>query len=273
MTMQIGLGSYAYAWSIGVPGHLPVVPMNAMGLLDEAERLGVGLIQVCDNLPLAQLSPADLDQFEARSRAANIAVELGTQGIAADHLRLYLGLARRFGCSFLRVVVDSPGDEPSADEVVARLRAVLPDFMAADVRLAIENHDRFTSDTLAWIVQELGPSWVGICLDTVNSFGAMEGPQTVVQNLAEFTLCLHVKDFTIRRMSHRMGFVLEGCPAGRGRLEVPWLLDQLASSLHRFNLILENWVPPSKNLEETILLEHAWAEEGVRYLRQCLPAC
>ena len=32
--------------------------------------------------------------------------------------------------------------------------------MAADVRLAIENHDRFSSDTLAWIVQELGPSWV-----------------------------------------------------------------------------------------------------------------
>lgn len=269
--MQLGLGSYAYAWSIGVPGHPPAVPMGVLGLLDEAERLGVGLIQLCDNLPLTRLSSTELDRFEARARAANIGIELGTLGLDAGHLRVHLGLARRFGCSFLRLVVDSPGDEPDPGEVVARLRAVLPEFEAAGVRLAIENHDRFSSTTLASIVRELGPSRVGICLDTVNSFGALEGPNTVVQNLAEFTLCLHVKDFTIRRMSHRMGFVLEGCPAGRGRLDVPWLLNQLASSPHPYNLILESWVPPGDTLTETIARERTWAEESVRYLRPFLP--
>lgn len=264
--MRLGLGSYAYAWAIGVPGHRPPAPMSALDLLAEAERLGVRLVQVCDNLPLHRLSPAELDQFEARASAAGIAVELGTLGLDPDNLRAYLALCRRFHCPLLRLVIDRPGDEPTADEAVARLKVFLPEFAAAGVRLAIENHDRFRSVTLAWMIEQLGPEHAGICLDTVNSFGAMEGPEVVVERLGEFTLCLHVKDFTIRRMSHRMGFVLEGCPAGSGQLNVPWLLGRLAGARHPFNAVLENWVPPAESLDATIRRERVWAEQGVRYL-------
>lgn len=241
--------------------------MTALGLLAEAERLGVRLVQVCDNLPLTGLSPAELDQFEARAHESGIQIELGTLGLQPDNLRAYLGLARRFGCTFLRVVLDSRGDEPSAEEAGRRLKAILPEFESAGVRLAIENHDHFRSATLAGMVEQLGRERVGICLDTVNSFGALEGPEVVVENLGEFTLCLHVKDFTIRRVSHRMGFVLEGCPAGQGQLDVPWLLDKLTRAPQPFNAVLENWVTPGNTLDETIRRERAWAEEGVRYLR------
>jgi sugar phosphate isomerase/epimerase len=270
MIMQPGLGSYAYPWSIGIPGHPPAMAMTVFDLLAEAERLGVGLIQLCDNLPLTVLTPEDLDRFEARARAGNVGVELGTLGMDPANLRSHLALARRFHCRFLRLVLDSPGDEPGPDEVVSRLEVLLPEFEAAGVLLAIENHDRFPSATLASIIRRLGPSRAGICLDTVNSFGAMEGPAVVVRNLAEFTACLHVKDFSIRRMSHRLGFTLEGRPAGCGLLDVPWVLDQLAASPHPFNLILENWVPPAGALADTILMERAWCEEGVQYLRQVL---
>lgn len=268
--MQLGLGSYAYAWSIGVPGHPPAIPMSAFGLLEEAERLGVRLVQVCDNLPLTRLPAAELDWFEARARAAGVELELGTLGLDAANLRACLGLARRFGCRFLRLVLDSPGDEPGPEEAVTRLQALLPEFEAAGVLLAIENHDRFPSATLAKMVRQLGPGRVGICLDTVNSFGATEGLATVVPNLAEFTVCLHVKDFSVRRMSHRLGFTVEGCPAGRGQLDVPWLLDQLTASPHPFNLILENWVPPADTLADTIVRERAWCEEGIHFLAQFL---
>ena len=40
---------------------------------------------------------------------------------------------------------------------------------------------------------------------------------------------LHVKEFTIHRVDHQLGFVIEGCPAGQGRLDVPWLLRELHS--------------------------------------------
>jgi sugar phosphate isomerase/epimerase len=115
---------------------------------------------------------------------------------------------------------------------------------AAGVKLALENHDRFDSRTLAAIVVELGTEHAGVCLDTVNSFGALEGPAIVVPTLAPYTLSLHVKDFTVRRPPHQMGFVVEGCAAGAGRLDLPWILGVLRAAGRDVNAILETWVTP-----------------------------
>ena len=269
--MQLGLGSYTFTWAIGVPGHPPARPMTAFDLLEEAARLDVRLVQICDNLPLTQLTTQELDRFTAQAREMKIQVEVGTLGLDPQDLRAHLQFARRFDCPFVRVVVDAKDDEPTPEQVVARLRPLLPEFAAAGVRIALENHDRFPSRTLAQMVEQLGTKHAGICLDTVNSFGALEGPEVVVEHLGEFTLCLHVKDFTIRRVSHRMGFVLEGCAAGQGRLDLPWLLGKLAAASQPFNAVLETWVTPGDALDETIRRERAWTEAGVRYLRTLIP--
>ena len=46
----------------------------------------------------------------------------------------------------------------------------MPEFRAAGIQLAVENHDRFPASVLARLVERLGPDQAGICLDTVNSF-------------------------------------------------------------------------------------------------------
>ena len=183
-------------------------------------------------------------------------------------MRAYVEIARRVGAPFLRVVVDGRGAEPSPEECVALLGPLMPQFDAAGVRLAIENHDRFSAAALAGIVEALGVDRAGVCLDTVNSFGALEGPEAVVDRLAPYTLNLHVKDFTIARVSSQMGFVIGGCPAGRGRLDVPWLLGRLRECGRDVNAVIESWTPFGPDLEATLAREAAWAEESVRFLRQ-----
>jgi sugar phosphate isomerase/epimerase len=244
--------------------------MDVFEFLGRAAELGVRLVQICDNLPLTGLSEAQLDRVFARGRELGIELELGTAGLDSQNLRFYLELVRRCGGRFLRVVIDRPGDEPSAKEAVARIGAILPEFAAAGVRVAIENHDRFRSRTLAWIVEELGIENAGICLDTVNSFGALEGPETVVEVLGAYTLSLHVKDFRIRRVSHRMGFEIEGCAAGQGRLDVPWLLGELAGCRNSFNAVIETWVSSAGSLDDTIARERESTEDSVRYMRGLL---
>ena len=270
--MKLGLGSYALAWAIGVAGdERPARPLTAEGLVQRAQELGVGLVQICDNLPLHHLSPAGLDALAARAEAAGVAVEVGTRGIAPDHLRRYLALARRLGSDVVRVVVDTAVARPTLDEIVETLRPLLPEFAAAQVCLAIENHDRFAARDLVKVLQALDSAWCGICLDTVNSFGALEGPEAVVATLGPWTVNLHIKDFGIERVPSNMGFVVQGRPAGQGRLDVPWLLDELARHGRDVNAILEQWPPRLDTIAATVAQEAAWAAAGVAYLRDLIP--
>jgi len=266
--MLLGIGSYTCTWAIGVPGRPPRHPLGARDLLARARSLGVRVVQYCDNLPLTALPPRELEGLLEEARAAGIAVEVGTRGLDEADLRANLAIAIRAGAPFVRVVVDGRGREPSPAEAAALLRPLLPEFEAAGVRIAIENHDRFPARALAGLVEELGRHRAGVCLDTVNSLGALEGPEAVVGTLAPYALNLHLKDFAIRRVESAMGFVVEGRPAGAGRLDVPWLLGKIRKAGRDVNAIVELWTPPAATLEETIEREEAWAEESVRNLRK-----
>ena len=269
--MRLGISSWTYTWAIGVPGHPPERPMDAMGLLARAAELGVRVVQFADNLPLDQLSSPELDAFERRASELDVRVEVGTRGIGHDNLRTYLQLAERLESSILRVVIDTADHQPDVDEVVDIIKAIIPEFERGGVCLAIENHDRFKAKTLAGIVERIGSQHVGICLDTVNSFGALEGPEVVLEALGPLVVNLHVKDFAIFRANHLMGFAVEGRPAGQGRLNVPWLLEELFGLGLDPNAVLELWTSPEETLSATIAKEDAWAVKSVEYLRTLIP--
>ena len=265
--MRIGISSFSYTWAVGLPEFPPKRPMGLLGLLDEAVRLDLKCVQVANNLPL-HLAPAEvLDEFERQAKEQGIQVELAARGIRPEHVRRYLALATRFHSPFLRVVIDSAGHTPSPDEVVALLKPMRPEFDKAGVILAFENHDRFSVSTLVEILERLGTDWTGICLDTANSFGSLEGPRVVVETLAPYTVNLHLKDLVIYRTVHTMSFIIDGRPLGQGMMDIPWVLEEMKRSGRDINVILEMWTPPEEDLEATILKERRWVEESAAYLR------
>ncbi len=270
--IKLGLGSYALAWSIGVPGfEAPQSPLDAFGLLNFADSLGLKLIQIADNLPLHVLANAECARLRTAAVARGIDIEVGTRGIEAAHLVRYIDIAAYFGSSILRVVVDTANHHPTPDEVTASLRAALPNLKSAGVTLAIENHDRFKARTLAQIVEAVDDPAVGICLDTVNSFGALEGPDVVVTALGPYVVSLHIKDFIVRRLPHQMGFEVTGAPAGQGMLDVPWLLEALRGCGCSFNAVIETWPPPQEQMSATIAQEQTWVQQSAVYLRTLIP--
>ena len=118
------------------------------------------------------------------------------------------------------MVIDKPGYEPDLISIINTIKQLVPEFRSRKIRLAIENHDRFKAREFEEIILSVGNEWVGICLDSVNSMGAGEGFETVSEILIPYTINLHIKDFTIFRVSHKMGFVIEGRPAGQGMLNI-----------------------------------------------------
>lgn len=266
--MKLGLGSYAYFWSGGVPGWpQPARPMGALGLVERAAELGLKLVQIADNMPLDALAEDERAALRERARELGVEIEVGARGIADGNLERQIELCRYFGARMLRVVVDTVSHHPSADEVVSIVRGVAPELKRAGITLGIENHDRFDARTFGRIVREVGSDAVGICLDTVNSFGALQGPEVVVDTLAPMVVNLHLKDFSMRRASHMMGFVIEGAVACEGRLDVPWLLGRLKD----VNAILELWPPPEERIEDTVAKEDEWVVRSVRNLREFIP--
>lgn len=266
--MQIGISSFSYTWAVGLPGFRPRRPMGLLDLLDEAIRLDLRVVQVANNIPLHETPAGELDCFEHRARSNHIQVEVATRGIQPENLRRYLALAVRFQSPFLRVVIDSAGHEPTPEAVIDLVKPLQSEFQESGITLAFENHDRFPVRALVDIVQRLGPEWTGICLDTANSFGALEGPHIVVQTLAPYTVNLHLKDLIVYRAVHTMSFTIEGRPIGQGMLDIPWILDQVRRYGRDANVILEMWTPPDEVLEDTIRKERQWVEDSVAYLRK-----
>ncbi|MDZ7604655.1 MAG: TIM barrel protein [Cyclobacteriaceae bacterium] len=102
-------------------------------------------------------------------------------------------------------------------EIHAILRQIIPELEQSNIRLAIENHDRFKAREFREIIDKAYSSFVGICLDPANSLGADEGFETVFETLRPVTINFHLKDYTIRRKPHMMGFDIVGTPAGQGK--------------------------------------------------------
>jgi len=148
---------------------------------------------------------------------------------------------------------------------------VLSEYEKEGISIALENHDEYKTAELAGFIERLGNPYLGVCLDTVNSFAALEPPDIVVKTLGPFTLNLHVKDFDVVRVRSQLGFSIQGRPAGKGRLDIPGIVSLLHEMGRDPNAILELWTPFEENIEKTVEKEELWAEESLYYLRAVIP--
>ena len=266
--MILGISSFAYGWSIGIPGKVPPIPMNEIDLIDHALSFNLRCLQIGDNLPLHTLSQERLDQFKSHLKKNNVRIELGARKLTEEHLRKYIDLAIFLKSPLLRFVVDGEGYEPNIPTIIDLIRNALPLLKRHNITFGMENHDRFKASELVKIMESVNDSAVGICLDCVNSMGAGEGLEWILDRLAPFTVNLHVKDFKIERLYHKMGFHVTGTPAGKGMMDVHTIINKLSSFKRCQSAILEQWVEPENTLEDTLKKERQWAIEGLNYLKQ-----
>jgi 3-oxoisoapionate decarboxylase len=267
MNMEPGISSYTYTWAVGVPGSIPETPLSAYGLVDKARASGLRVVQIADNLPLECMTDELLTGLFNYSREQGIAIEMGSRGLTTEHTFKCLETAEKLHSYILRMVIDMPGYEPDQGSVVNIIKELVPEFRSRQITLAIENHDRFKAREFEQIIRSVNSEWVGICLDSVNSMGAGEGFETVADILIPYTVNLHIKDFTVFRVSHKMGFVIEGRPAGQGMLNIKKLVEILSVFNRCKTAILELWTPPEPSIKATILKEERWADESIEYLK------
>jgi 3-oxoisoapionate decarboxylase len=268
--MKLGLSSYTYTWAVGVTGSMPLKPLSASGLVEKAAASGLKLVQIADNLPLEKMKEDELINLRKFGEAKGVEIEMGGRGLTPEHTINCLESAKSLNSPILRMVIDGAGYEPDINFVISIIKELVSEFKSRKIKLAIENHDRFKAREFEKIIQNVGSEWVGICLDSVNSMGAGEGFEEVSRILLPYTINLHIKDFTIRRVSHKMGIIIEGAPAGKGMLNIKELVNKLYFTESCKSAILELWTPPEKIIEDTIIKEDRWAQESIKYLKNVI---
>ena len=268
--MQTGISTYTYTWAIGVPGSEPEKPMTVLSLISKAALLNVDCVQLADNLPLDWADREGMSNIRQFAQSHHINIEIGGRGLTKENLHRHIEMATYFGSPIVRMVIDENNYRPEVGTILSVIRNSRMELESEGIILALENHDRLHASVFRDIVEISGSPNVGICLDCVNSMGIGEDIDTVLKCLAPYTVNLHIKDFSVKRVSHKMGFVIEGTPAGQGLLNLPRIIERLQQYGRCQSGILELWTPPAENLRETIQLEEVWARASVSYIKQIL---
>jgi sugar phosphate isomerase/epimerase len=264
--MKLGISSYTYTWAVGVRDHIPVEPLTGIQLLDKAKQLGVKLVQIADNMPLHKMDEEQIMQIVEKAGASGIELEAGSNTMTSANLEEYIHIAERINSGILRFVIDGEGYTPKVSEIVSIIKNAEPELRKRNIILAIENHDRLFCHEFVSIIETVSSPFVGICLDCANSIGAGEGFHEVVNMLAPYAVNFHLKEVSIRRKFHKMGFDVEGKPFGEGALPLEWMLSRLTDRCR--TAILEQWTPPEETLSLTIAKEQDWAVKSIGHLRK-----
>ena len=269
--MQLGISTYSFPWAFDAGHSDPQKLYTYKDLLLTAAKKNIKHVQFADNYPLHLLDAGELVNLKKLADELNLKIQVGAKGLTASNVANYIDIAQRMNAPFLRMIIDDVDYHPAESEVTSIIAGLLPALKKANVQLIIENHDRFKAETLKHIIENTDPRWIGICLDTVNSLGAGEGVHHVVEVLAPYTVNLHIKDFMIARLEHKMGFDVTGCIAGKGMLDIPWLLKAIEQHNKCETATLELWSEPGQTNELTIQKEIEWLDKSIDYLKNLIP--
>lgn len=260
--MRLGLSSYVYRYALTLADPATGQTLSPEGILQRAADLELDMVQFCDNIPLISLTDEEARALRARGDELGVEVELGIGELDLAEARAYLRLGQLLGSKTLRVVAGGA----SSQVLIDRTRALLPDLHEADITLAYENYNEgLTTAELADLVRTIDDPAVRCCLDTCNAIGQQEWPAVSIENLLSSASQVHFKDYAIEKVV--VGYHVVGRPLGQGWLDSADLMARIRQQGGDPDLMIEFWMPPGENIEDTLTKEQRWVAESAAALR------
>ena len=265
---RLGISSWSFPWAIGVSkGPRLKRRMDILELMEKAKELGLGLVQIADNLPLEDLPWETLVKCKRFAIETGIHIEVGTKGIESDHLMKFLEIAHFMHSPILRTLPGIFGTRVEIKDIEANLRKVLPEFEKAGIIIVLENQEAYKAEELATLMENINHPNLKICLDLANALGALEGPEYVMEKLGPWCGNFHFKDVKVIRAQTLMGFSIEGRPSGEGQIPIKWALDKLRGYGIDHTTIIELWPPWQGDITSTVKLEEKWVARSVEFMK------
>ncbi|MDQ6698615.1 MAG: sugar phosphate isomerase/epimerase [Acidobacteriota bacterium] len=162
---------------------------NLRRVREHAEKLGIeieiGMRSIC---PTSKM-------FDAKA------------GTAEEQLTRMIAAARIAGSKIVRAVLGSMEDrrpgpiEKHIESTVKVLRDIRSRAVDSALKIAIENHaGDMQARELKSLIEEAGPDFVGVCLDSGNPLWTIEDPHLTLETLHPYVLTSHVRDTAVWRV-------------------------------------------------------------------------
>jgi sugar phosphate isomerase/epimerase len=170
---------------------------------------------------------------EVKARAADLGLHLESGGGSIlprgpedmpsklEQLRGYIARAKGLGSPLVRCLFAGmrsqlpPGSIEQHIETMVRLvKTVRSEVLDAGLKLAFEVHKDLQAWEFKMFLDEAGPDFVGIYLDTGNPVFVLEHPLTTVETLGPYALTLHLRDSVV--YEHPRGVAVHWVPLGEG---------------------------------------------------------
>ena len=192
---------------------------NAFEVLDYAAQLDLDVVQFSTWEDLASHEPGYLREVKAHADRLGVQIEVGMDSIDryAARFRSELGsgveqltemchAAAQLGSPVVRCLrgmqSDRLGPTPVQEhiaECVRTLRAVAPLARDLGLKIAVENHGfgDLLADELKALVEEAGPDFAAVTLDTGNPIFAAEDAVYSAEVLAPYIATTHFRDTAV----------------------------------------------------------------------------
>jgi 3-oxoisoapionate decarboxylase len=239
--LRVGLNPYGLTYSVGLQGlgtdRANPRPVGLDGFMTIASSIGAACLEL-DSRWLAPLSDAALSGLRDRIHAFEMTpvVSHGLTHAPDETLLAPIRWAHLIGAPILRMHLTPVLEGARAtwgerwatmvQHARSTLRAAVPAADAAEVRLAIENHQDFGSEELLSMAQESGDS-VGVVLDMGNPFAVAEDPVAFARRVGPRVCHVHIKDY--RAQFSDEGYRLVRCAIGDGCVPFGEMVDLLAA--------------------------------------------
>ncbi|MEZ4680404.1 MAG: sugar phosphate isomerase/epimerase family protein [Caldilineaceae bacterium] len=212
---------------------------DAFGYLDYAQRIGLDVVMFPDPDFFESLEDAYLQRVKSHADDLGLALEVGMysccptstsfsdrRGTAVEQLSTMLHVAEVLGSPVMRTLLGSNADRrtetPVATHVANTIRAlqsVRDQAMDLGIKIAVENHaGDLLGRELKALVEEAGPEFVGVCIDSGNPLWMGESPYVTLAHLAPYVVMSHIRDTAI--WPHPQGAVVQWVAMGDGGTDI-----------------------------------------------------
>ena len=224
--IAVGLNPYGIAYANGIAGRGTAranpKPLSVNEYVALAERIGATGIEFHYEM-LTGLGESELSKLRERLTGKGWFVVVSSPLPDAD---ASMAGARGVGARLCRMHLSSIlcGDRAAAEcdwlgtlkGVKGRLREAAARAADLGLRLAIENHQDFTSQELLELCDHAGRN-VGVCFDCGNALSVGEDPVAFATAIKGRAFHIHLKDY--RAQFTDEGYRLVRCPIGNGAVD------------------------------------------------------